>query len=848
MSTLRARTCASFALCLLLPLSARAQLAVFAHIDGEGDVGRQSAIAFGSDGLALIAYYDATNRDLKIAHCLTADCTSSTRTVLDSTGDVGSALALAIGADGLGVVAYLDATLGTVKVAHCTDAACSAASIATVGTGVSPYQGIAIVTGTDGLPLIVYNAANFRAASVHCLDAACSSTSVTVLNVGGGSRSASLSIGGDGLPLLALGDGFGVSASKCVDLACTSVDYLASLSGTFPPPPGTFGTARRWDFPAIVLGSDGRPNLVVALQIQDFVPIATAIRYTTVALRCGNAACSYFTGPTIANEVVEPAVALSPTGRPLVAQRRQPYATAQSYLTVTRCLDPDCQSAETELVGGPGIGRRSSIAVGPDGFATIAFYNENDGDLLTAYMRGWGTVDLSLTISDAPDPVLPGDTLRYEFRAANAGGALATGLRLHAALPPGTVFLSSPVGDCVYAPAAHAVDCAPGSLAAGANAVLARAEVRVPAAEPGALTISADIQANEVDFAPSNNSATVQTVLGRWMAVEPAVVTEGDTGKAAAAFRVVLHDTVPAGPPATATFATGGGNATPGADYLAAAGVVTFPPGAPVQTVEVAIVGDALVERDEWFGLQVANPHGAGIVAGDVSGTIVDDDVAALPFAGELDHGAVRWADLAGTGTRSYRLAQAPQTSYELVVDAASGDVQPLELARLAADGSTVLQTGTAPGTGASVRLGWVNSAAVPSLTQLMRVRSGGCRSGCAADDVYRIRVYDTTVRVPRFNNSGSQVTLLVLQNPSDRPIGGRAWFWNASGGPVASVSVSLASRETVVLNTSAVAPGASGAISIAHDGGYGAIVGKSVALEPATGLAFDTPLEVRPR
>jgi uncharacterized repeat protein (TIGR01451 family) len=848
MSTFRTWACAAFALCLLAPLPARAQLGVFAHIDGEGDVGRPSAVAFGSDGLALIAYYDATNRDLKIAHCLTVDCTSSTKTVLDGAGDVGSALALAVGADGLGLVAYLDATLGTVKVAHCADAACTTASTATVGTGASPYQGIGIVIGSDALPLIVYNTVNFRAASAHCLDAACSSASVTVLSFGGGTRTASLAIGGDGLPLLALGDGFSLSVSRCVDLACTNADQFASLSGSFPPPAGTFGTARRWDSPSIALGSDGRLLLVVGLQIQDFVPFGTAIRYMTMVMRCGNAACSFLTGLPIANEVVEPALAFSATGIPLVAQRRQPYLTAPSYLTVTRCLDVECQSAETELVGGPGIGRKSSIAVGPDGFAMVAFYNENSGDLLTGYMRGWGTVDLSLTISDAPEPALPGQVLRYDFRVANAGGTLATGLRLHAALPPGTVFQSSSFGDCLYAPAAHAVDCAPGSLSGGANAVLAQVEVRVPPAEPGVLTLSADIRATEVDFAPSNNTATAETTIGRWMAVEPAVVTEGDTGTAGAAFRLVLHDTVPAGPPVTASFATGGGSATPGADYLPATGVVTFPPGLPVQAVTVAVVGDAQVEGDEWFGLQISNPQGAGIVVGEASGTIVDDDVAALPFAGELDHGTARWADLAGAATRSYRMAQAPYSSYEVVVDAASGDVLPLELARVAADGSTALQTGTALGSGAAVRLGWINTGAVPSLTQLVRVRSGGCRAGCAADDVYRLRAYETTVRVPRFNNVGGQVTVLVLQNPSDRPIGGRAWFWSASGVLAGSVSVSLGSRETVVLDTTAVAPGTAGSISIGHDGGYGVVRGKAVALEPATGFSFDTPLEVRPR
>ena len=51
-----------------------------------------------------------------------------------------------------------------------------------------------------------------------------------------------------------------------------------------------------------------------------------------------------------------------------------------------------------------------------------------------------------------------------------------------------------------------------------------------------------------------------------------------------------------------------------------------------------------------------------------------------------------------------------------------------------------------------------------------------------------------------------------------------------------------------LVLDTAAVVPGASGSLTVAHDGPYGGLVGKAVALEPSTGFSFDTPLEPRPR
>ena len=54
------------------------------------------------------------------------------------------------------------------------------------------------------------------------------------------------------------------------------------------------------------------------------------------------------------------------------------------------------------------------------------------------------------------------------------------------------------------------------------------------------------------------------------------------------------------------------------------------------------------------------------------------------------------------------------------------------------------------------------------------------------ADDVYRIRAYETTYSVPRFNNAGTQTTVLILQNPAAYPISGNIYFWSTSGALVA--------------------------------------------------------------
>ena len=59
-----------------------------------------------------------------------------------------------------------------------------------------------------------------------------------------------------------------------------------------------------------------------------------------------------------------------------------------------------------------------------------------------------------------------------------------------------------------------------------------------------------------------------------------------------------------------------------------------------------------------------------------------------------------------------------------------------------------------------------------------------------------------------------------------------------------------LASKQTQVLNTATVAgvAGQGGTLTVSHDGRYGDLAGKTVALEPSTGFSFDSPMTPRPR
>jgi hypothetical protein len=113
------------------------------------------------------------------------------------------------------------------------------------------------------------------------------------------------------------------------------------------------------------------------------------------------------------------------------------------------------------------------------------------------------------------------------------------------------------------------------------------------------------------------------------------------------------------------------------------------------------------------------------------------------------------------------------------------------------------------------------------------------------ANDQYDIELLDTTYFIPRWNQSGTQSTVLLIQNTSPAPVTGTVLFYDALGMLLHSQPISIA-RNGIVVSSGAVVPalaGKSGSAAIVHNGGYGALAGKAVALEPATGFTFDTPV-----
>lgn len=344
------------------------------------------------------------------------------------------------------------------------------------------------------------------------------------------------------------------------------------------------------------------------------------------------------------------------------------------------------------------------------------------------------------------------------------------------------------------------------------------------------------------------------------VSVSDSVRDEGDEGTNRMDFIVSLSH--PSAFTLTVNYATADGTAVSPRDYLATSGQVTFNAGDTTEQPRVDIVTDGLPEPNEQFVVNLTLPAGAqNVTLGDAqaAGIILNDDPQFVSSV-ELTPGVGLMRDLrpvAGApAAHWYRVGQKPRSSYEVVVDGTSGDVgldYGIELQRLEWDQSTVIQhslavTPDGQGRGHSKSLRWRNYEHFSVNGEFVRVRSAQCGTDCGPDDVYRVRLLDTTYAVPRFNNSQTQVTVLVVHNTSASQVAGTCDFWDASGAYLSSDHFVLDPKASVVLNTSLTVPGLSGSITVLSTAGYGELSGKAVAIEPTTGFSFDTPMVPRPR
>jgi hypothetical protein len=123
------------------------------------------------------------------------------------------------------------------------------------------------------------------------------------------------------------------------------------------------------------------------------------------------------------------------------------------------------------------------------------------------------------------------------------------------------------------------------------------------------------------------------------VSVVDSAVVEGDAGTVPLTFTVMLSEASNAA--IDIGYATGDGTAEAGSDYTAANSTLTIPAVETSGSIEVAVLGDTVVEHDELFELTITtSTAGVELVDAVAVGTILNDDEASGWTGAELVHQA----------------------------------------------------------------------------------------------------------------------------------------------------------------------------------------------------------------
>ncbi len=341
-------------------------------VDTAGGVGQYNAIAIGGDDLPVIAYFDITNRDLKVMKCADAACAvGNTTTTVDSTNDAGYYPSIVVPADGLPVISYEEGSAFDIKVVKCGNASCSSGNtISTIDSSNNVAGRTSIAIGNDGYPVITYNDNSTSSLMVaKCSSATCASgvTITTVDSTIGTSADGISSIAvpsSDGFPIISYYDtaNDNLKVVKCGNASCSSGNTITTLDSTGNTGADSF----------ILSPSDDRPIISYWDVTNSDLKLA----------RCADASCtsaSLVTVVSAGSNGQNTSMALSDDGYPIIAH----LDGTNGDLKITKCSDASCSlSTTTTTVDTAGfMTNDTSIAIPNDGYPIVSYYYQTSSDL-----------------------------------------------------------------------------------------------------------------------------------------------------------------------------------------------------------------------------------------------------------------------------------------------------------------------------------------------------------------------------------------------------------------------------------------------------------------------------------
>ena len=316
-------------------------------VDPDGVTGATS-LALDVSGRPVVAYHDATNGQLKLVHCNDRNCSGGdeSRAAVDSDGDVGSDASLALDAAGNPVVAYYDATNGHLRIAHCNDPNCSGGNESVVAVDRSGTAGVFTSLELDGAgnPVVSYHDfGNFDLKLVHCNDPNCAGDDesiVTVDSSGDLGSDTSLVLDATGNPVVSYHD-FGnldLKLVHCNDPYCSGGgESIETVDND-----GSVGM-----FTSLALDATGDP----------VVSYYDATNHDLELVHCNDRNCSGADESVVAldragNVGWYTSLDLDAAGDPVVSY----HDATNGDLKVAHCNDTDCADADEQINTVDGLG------------------------------------------------------------------------------------------------------------------------------------------------------------------------------------------------------------------------------------------------------------------------------------------------------------------------------------------------------------------------------------------------------------------------------------------------------------------------------------------------------------
>lgn len=403
--------------------------AILRVLDTVNDVGVGTATAIDpATGFPFIAYYDATNGDLRLYRCASAACDSGSSIVVDGLGDRGRNPTMAFANTALWI-AYDDSSSGELRLARgvapfgagdfqsfsigpggdasitleagvfvdlvfrggaagtlerlrCTDIVCGLATQSTLigaGRGFAPSA----TRLPNGNLLVSHHqpAAGALLATV-CNDASCSAPQRLILESGPGFGPTSVALAyAGGRPLIQYQDAVlsEVRSAQCTTTACTAlIRRIANGVPAFAPD--------------VAVRADGRP-----------VAIWTKLRRPRIGV-CADRLCSsvsYRETGGFNADASRPSIAIRPDGRPFA------YYSSVGGSAAWDCADADCSTGTHREVSGSGNGTGdfTELAIRPDGRPLMLYMSRSAN---TVHLFSCADVNCSSgqtrLLADEPDP------------------------------------------------------------------------------------------------------------------------------------------------------------------------------------------------------------------------------------------------------------------------------------------------------------------------------------------------------------------------------------------------------------------------------------------------------------